>query len=273
MRIYEPVAGIEGVAASASATVKIPTNRRLHMLRLFAAAAGPVYGAAVIDTVYVYVGGKLIRTLTGQELVDIATLSGFTVTQATDGLPMFFSEPKRASVMDEQVSAWDLWGVSDMTLKILLKSPATPTLSVVMVHDDGFTTNPQNQRVLNIVKHTPFFFNAGTAYDITALDLSYPIHRVYLYPAAGTTITKVKAILNNVTTIHELTPAQNLAFLKDYGLVAPAPGAGAMYPLIFDVEEQFFTALNPPQALRVNVASDNGGQIKAVLESHAPAYI
>jgi hypothetical protein len=273
MRIYEPVAGIEGVAASATPTVKIPVNRRLHMLKLFAAAAGPVYGAAVIDTVYAYVGGKLVRTITAQELLDLAALNGYTVVPATDGVPMYFSEPKRASVMDEQVSAWDLWGVSDMTLKVALKAPATPTLGVVMVHDDGYTTNAQNQRVRNIVKHTPFYFNAGSSYDITALDLSYPIHRIYIYPPAGTTIQKVKAVLNNVTTIHEMTPAQNLAFLKDYGMVAPAPGAGAMYPLVLDVEQQFFNALPPPQAFRITVQSDNGGQIKAVLENHAPDYL
>ncbi|MDD2764173.1 MAG: major capsid protein P2 [Opitutaceae bacterium] len=274
MRIYEPVSGIEGVASGASASIKIPVNRRLHLLRLFAAAAGPIYGTAVIDTVFIYVGSKLIRQVTAQELVDIATLNGFTVVQATDGIPIFFSEPWRASVMDEQVTAWDLWGQNDMTLKVQLKTGlTTPTLAAVMDHDDGFTTNAQNQRVLNIVKHSPNYQSGGTVNDIMTLDIAYPIHRIYLYPPVGTTISKVKAILNNVQTIHEMTPAQNAAFLKDYKLVAPTPAAGAMYPLIFDVEQQFFTALNPPQALRVTVESDLGGQIKALIENHAPAYI
>lgn len=270
-RIYEPVSGIEGVAASATPTIKIPSNRRLHWLKFFASAAGPTVNAAVIDTVFVYVRGKIQRTITGQELLDLAALYGYTMA-AADGIPMFFSEPKRASVMDEQVSAFDLFG-EDMTVKVSLKAPATPVLNVIMAHDDGFTTNEQGQRVRNVVRQTPNYFNAGAVYDITALDRTFPIHRVYLYPPVGTTISKVKVVLNNAVTIHELTPAQNAAVLKDYGMVAPAPGAGAMYPLIFDVEQQFFSALPPPQALTIQVSSDLGGQIKAILESHAPDYV
>lgn len=273
MRIYEPVSGIEGVAASATASIKIPVNRRLHMLKLFASATGPIYGTAVVDTVYLYVGGRLIRTITSQQLVDIATLNGLTITQATDGLPIYFSEPWRASVMDEQVSAWDLWGQTDMTVKVLFKAVTAPVLTVDMVHDDGFTTNAQGQRVLTIIKHTPFYFNAGSKYDITALDITLPIHRIYLYPPAGTTIQQVKAVINNVVTAHDLSFTDNASFLKDYKFAPPASAAGAMYPLVFDTEQQLLTRLAPPQALRVTVQSDLGGQILALLEHEAAAYV
>jgi hypothetical protein len=270
-RIYEPVHGIEGVAPSATATAHIPSNRRLHLLKLFASAAGPAVNAAVVDTVTAYVRGKTQRILTGQELLDLAALYGYTLA-AADGIPMFFSEPKRASVMDEQVSAWDLWGET-MDLKIALKAPLTPVLAIDMAHDDGFTTNQQQQRVRSIVRQLPNFFTGGTSLDIQSLDLAFPIHRLYIYPPAWTTISKVKAIVNHTTTLHELSPASNAAFLKDYGMVAPAPAAGAMYPLIFDVEQQFFNALPPPTALRVTVESDLGGTFKVIQESHAPDYI
>lgn len=276
MRIFEPIAGIEGVASGATATVKIPTQRRLHALRLFAAGTNAVpaavWGANVIDEVFLYVNGRLIQTLTGLEIEDIVNLNTVPFVQSTDGSPLFFSEPWRASVMDEQVSAWDLFGISDMTVKVKLKTGLTGvTLSAVMEHDDGFSSI-NGQRVLNIVKRTPFFFNAGTSFDITALDADKPIHRIYLYPGTGVSITEVKVIVNDTQTVHELTANQNSAFLKDYGLTY-TPGAGTRYPVVFDQNQQFFDALPAVRSLRVTVKSSAAGQIKAVLENHAPAYI
>jgi len=276
MRIFEPIAGIEGVASGATATIKIPTNRRLHILRLFAAGTNAVpaavWGKDVIDEVFLYVGGRLIQTVTGQEIEDILTLNGQPFTASTDGSPLFFSEPWRSSVMDEQVSAWDLFGVSDMTVKVKLKTGLTGvTLSAVMSHDDGFTTG-SNGRVLNIVKRTPFFFNAGTSFDITALDTDKPIHRIYLYPAAGVTINEVKVVVNDTQTVHEMTANENAAFLKDFKL-AFTPGAGTRYPVVFDGNQQFFDALPPVRSLRVTVKQSGAGQIKAVLENHAFNYI
>lgn len=274
MRIYEPVAGIEGVSNAGTATAKIPTNRRLHMLRFFATGAGPTYGADVIDTIFIYVGGRLQRTITAAELADISNLNGITVVNnAIDqGITMYFTEPWRASVMDEQVLAWDLWGLTDVTVKVKLKAIATPTLSIIMVHDDGFTTNSQNQRVLNIVRHSPFNYNAGTQFDITTLDVDKPIQRVYIYPDAGNAITAVKVTVNDSVVVHEMTAAQNARALNDYGL-AYTPGNGVRYPLLFDVEQQVFNGLPPPKSLRIGVTQSAAGGLKAILENRASAYV
>lgn len=272
MRLYEPVAGVEGVAAGATATVKIPTNRRLHMLKLVASGTG-VAGSDVIDEVFTYVGGRLQRNLSAIELSDIANLNGRPLTPTTDPIPLFMSEPWRASVMDEQVTAWDLWGVNDLTLKVKIKAGVLlPALTVLMAHDDGFTTNAQGQRVLNVVRHSPFNYNAGTSFDITTLDLDKPVQRIYLYPAAGNTIQKVKVVVNDSVTVHELTQAENIEFLKDYKLVATA-GAGKMYPVCFDLEQQIFNALAAPRALRITVTQSGAGALKAVLENRAVAYV
>lgn len=278
MRIYEPVAGIEGVSDGGTATAKIPTNRRLHMLRFFAVgtAAGPVtvYGSDVIDTVYIYVGGRLQRTITGAELGDISNLNGIVVDAngADQGLTMYFTEPWRASVMDEQVLAWDLWGVGDVTVKVKLKSVTAPTLAIVMVHDDGFTTNSQGQRVLNVVRHSPFNYNAGTQFDITTLDVDKPIQRIYIYPEAANAITAVKVTVNDSVVVHELTAVQNARQLNDYGLVY-TPGDGVAYPLLFDIEQQVFNGLPAPKSLRVSVTQDGAGSLKAILENRAAAYV
>ncbi len=277
MRIYEPIAGIEGVASGASATVKVPVNRRLHLIKFFAQATdavpATVYGSDVMDEILFYVGGKLIRTATAAELLFFAAFRKYSLTVANDGVPVFFSDPRRASVMDEQVTAWDLWGQTDMTIKVKIKAGLTGvTLSAVMAHDDGYTTNDQKQRVLNVLRQTPFYFNAGSTYDITALDVDKPITRIFLFPEAGKSITGVKVVVNDTQTVHELTSAQNVSFLKDYDLVAET-GAGKCYPVVFDANQQLFDALPVVRSLRVTVTSSAAGQIKAVLENRANAYV
>jgi hypothetical protein len=280
MRIFEPIAGIEGIASGATASVKVPVNRRLHSIKLFAQATAPgpvtVYGADVIDEVLQYVGGRLIRVMTALELLFLRDLNAALVTPAVDisGVPIFYSEPWRASVMDEQVSAWDLFGQSDMTLKVKIKPGLTnPTLNAIMCHDDGFTTNAQGQRVLNIVKHTPFFFNAGSSYDITGLDIDKPISRIYLFPEALKSIDAVKVVINDTQTVHEMTAKENAAFLADYGLSAVPGPVGDPYPVLFDANQQFFDSLPPVRSLRLTVKSSAAGQIKAILENRATAYI
>lgn len=276
MRIFEPIAGIEGVASGASATVKIPVNRRLHLIRLFGqgtdSVPATVYAADVIDEIFVYVSGKLVRTITAAEALYLAALNGLTLTQPGDGVPLYFSEPKRASVMDEQVSAFDLWSQSDMTLKVKIKSGLTGvTLSAVMVHDDGFTTNNKGERVLNVIRQTPFYFNAGTQYDITALDVNLPIQRIHLFPASGNTISAVKVVANDTQTVFEMTQAQNKAFLEDYGMVSET-GNGKAFPVVFDMNQQIFDGLPVVRSLRVSVTQSGAGQVKALLENRAPGY-
>lgn len=276
-RILEPIAGIEGVASGATATVKVPTNRRLHGLKLYAQATNSVpatvYGADVIDEVQMYVGGRLIRNVTAAELLGFAAFNNFSITPQNDGVPIYFTDPNRETVDEQQATAWDLWGQSDMTLKVKIKASLTAvSLAAVMSHDEGFATNAQGQRVLNIIKQTPNFFNAGSTYDITALDLSLPIQRVFLYPESGKAIQAVKVVVNDVQTVHDLTAAQNAALLKDYRLVH-TPGNGAVYPVCFDLDQQLFDGLPVVRSLRLTVTSSAAGQIKTILEHRSPAYV
>lgn len=277
MRRYEPIAGIEGVASGAQATVKVPVNRRIHMIRFYASGTdsvpATVYAADVIDTIYAYVDGKLMRTVTGAELAFFSAYNGYTLSQPGNGLTMYFTDPKRASVMDEQVTAWDLWGIGDVTLKVAIKSGLTGvSLSAIMDYDDGYTTNAQGQRVLNILKWTPFYFNASTSYDITALDIDKPIQRVFLFPESGKAISKVTVVVNDTDYVWEMTANENQAFHKDYGMVVTT-GNGNCYPVAFDLNGQLFDGLPIVRSLRLKVDSSAAGQIKAVLVNRAPGYV
>lgn len=276
MRIYEPVAGIEGVASGATPTIQIANNRRLLMVKLYASAmnADPaaVYGADVMDEIQAYVGTKLIRTVTAAELLFFSSFNGLTITPANDGVTLYFVEPKRASVMDEQITAWDLFGSDKVTLKVKVKAGLTAVaLTAKQAYDDGFSTNQAGQRVLNIIKQDVSYVNAAAVHDIMNIDVSTPIQRIFLFPESGKAIQAVKAYVDETKIVHDLSATENRSFLKDYGLVSEV-GNGKCYPVCFDLEGQILNGLNNAKSLRLNVTSSAGGQIKFIVERRTPDY-
>lgn len=281
MRRYEPIAGITVGAAGSDSTVPVPTNRRLVLARAYATgtAAGPVtvYGADVVDGVQIYVGSKLIRDTTMQELIDLAKFNGFPITpSATVGVPFYFMDPRRASVMDEQVTGWDLFGVPNVTIKMRTKAGITnPDLRVIYDYDDKFTTNAAGERVLNVVKYEPVYLGSlGTQADIIQpnIPVDLPIQRIHVYPAAGVTINSAKVVVNNSETIFDMNAAENAEFLKDYGLVAQT-GAGKPFSIAFDANGQLFDALPPVGAIKLSLNQSAAGAVKLLIERRASAYV
>lgn len=279
MRVPELIAGITVGASDADSTIPIPVNRRLHLIRLYAyglAGAVAKYGADVLSDISIYVGTRLVRQLLAQEALDIAKTNGLAITpSATVGLPLFFSEPWRASVMDEQVSAWDVFGQSAVTIKVRTKTGLTGvTLSAVLVSDDGFTTNAKGERVLNIIRQEPINLGSlGTTADIISpvIPVDLPIQRIYVYPAAGVTIAAVKVTIDDSREVFNLTQAQNVNMLADYSMVAEE-GPGKVFPVCFDVTQQMFDGLPAVRTLKLSITQSAAGVVKLVMERRAPTY-
>jgi hypothetical protein len=281
MRNYEPIAGITVGAAGSDSTIPVPTQRRLLLGRLYATgtAAGPttVYGADVVDGLQFYVGTKLIRDVTAAELLFLSKLNGREVTPSADvGLPVMFAEPKRASVMDEQVTAWDLFGAPNMTIKARTKAGiANPSIKFVLDYDDGFTTNGRGQRVLNVIKYEPVSLGAlGTSADIIQpnIPVDLPIQRIHIFPEAGNTIESVLVKINDSDEVFNLTQAENIEFLADYGLVNEA-GNGKPFSVCFDANGQLFDGLPPVRSIKFSLKQSGAGVVKLLLERRAPAYV
>ncbi len=281
MRRYEPIAGLTVGASGSDSTIPVPVNRRLLALRLYAqgtnAVPATVYGAAVLADIQVYVGTKLVRNLLAQEALDIANANGLNIVpSATVGLPIFFIEPWRASVMDEQVTAWDVFGAPAVTVKARTKAGLTAvTLSAVLDYDDGFTTNAGGQRVLNIIKHEPINLGMlGTISDQISpvIPVDMPIQRMYLYPDPGVTIQAVKVTVNGNQVVQDMTQAQNIEFLADYKMVAGS-GNGVMYPVVFDANQQIFDGLPVSSSIKLHIQQSAAGTIKIVLERRANDYV
>ncbi|WP_415907283.1 hypothetical protein [Oleiharenicola sp. Vm1] len=282
-RKYEPIAGITVGAAGSDSTIPFPTNRRLLLARLYAQATAPgpvtVYGADVVDGLQFYVGTKLIRDVTASELLYLAKLNGrgTLVPSASVGIPFFFAEPHRASVMDEQVTAWDLFGVPNMTVKARTKAGLTnPIVKVEHVYDDEFATNSKGERVLNIIKHEPVYLGSlGTTADIIQpnIPIDLPIQRIHIIPDAGSTINWAKVTINESDVIFDATQAENIEFLADYKLVAEA-GNGKPFPVVFDANGQLFDGLELPfRSIKLSINQSVAGPVKLLLERRAPLYI
>lgn len=280
MRRYEPISGIVVGAAGTDSTIPVPTQRRLLMGKLYASGTvggNPAYGADIIDGIQFYVGTRLISDVTAQELLDEAKLNGLAVTpSATVGIPIYFAEPKRASVMDEEATGWDLFGVPNMTIKARTKAGVTaPSVSLVMAYDDEFVTNDKGERVLNIIKREPISLgNLGTTADILSptIPVDLPIQRLLVYPAAGVTISRAKVTVNDNQVVFDMSQAENMEFLKDYGLVAEA-GNGKVFPICFDADQQLFDGLPAVRNLKLSLTQSGAGTVKIVAVRRAPAYI
>lgn len=271
MRINELIAGIEGVAAGALATIRLPVNRRFHWLKLFPTATSDAPGttaitdvASIIDSIEVQVSGKMQRNVTAAFLKKWAAFNGITVPAGC--LPIYFSEPNRASVMDEQASAWDLSGESSFTLRVRFKSGIyNVALTGLMCWDAGHAYDQKGNIVKTILRQLPYNQNASSGtFDVVNLPVDRPINRLYL---DGPTISKVEVIADSLK-VHDATTEQNTALQADYGLAS----AQFAYPVAFEVNQQLFDNLTVSRDLIVRINS-NGGALNIVAETMANGFI
>jgi len=274
LRIYEPLFGVEGVGAGATATLKIPVNRRHLMLRVFCAAT--VGGAAsvnpldIIDEVTMMVGTRVVRN---EKVADIVALSALNKLPAgaTKALTLYFADPSRADVMDEVVTAWDTFGLgeSSFVIKFKFKSTAvSPSIQVLNVYDSSQMTDDKGNVVRQIIKRSYSSYNLGSVGDITNIPVDLPILAVYL-KGLTSAINHVRVTVDDTRVIHDMDTSQNLEFLQDYD----KDGTQFSYPLLFNVEGQIGRRLEGIRNMSIRVTSAAAQSVDAWIEQIAPAYL
>lgn len=274
MRIYEQLSGLEGVSAGGTATLRVPTNRRHLMLRVFAIATiGGVVttdATAIIEEVTTMIGARVIRQ---ERAIDIAQQRLFNKlpADASGALTLYYAEPNRSDVLDEVVTAFECFGdVTNFVLKFKLKAGiSAATITVVDVYDNSVLTDAKNNKIRQIIKRSPIAFNLGTVGDITSLPVDLPILGIFLIGETGKTIDAVKATVDDTQVVHDMTNAQNKAFLADYN----RDGSAFSYCLRFDMEGQISRRLEGIRNLTLRVASSAPQSITALVEYVAPDYI
>ena len=267
MRITNYINGVEGVVTGGTATVNVPINRRYHSLKIFVTAGGGVTAASdILDYVRLLVNGVVMRDLLPLDIINIAKLNG--ITPVTGEVPVFFSEPWRASVVGEEATSWDLFGQTKCTLELKFKTGLTTPACVVLGSFDYARNVADGKPFLSIVKQLKFTYNAPAGrYDVTTLPKTYPIQRILLNASTGA-ISDVEVTRDNEKVL-EATDDENSAFLKDYGMVA----SFFTYPIAFDAEQQISSALIVNKELNVRVNSASANSLSVIVEHRVPAYL
>jgi hypothetical protein len=219
-----------------------------------------------LDYVRLIVNGVVMRDLLPAQILGIAKMNG--ITPVTGHLPIYFSEPWRASVLGEESTSWDTFGQNTFTIEIGIDSGATaPGLKTLAVYDFGRNVSDGNP-FLAIVKQTQIAFNAPAGqFDMTTLPIRNPIQRIELVAASG--ITSVE-VTRDSEKVYEATTAENAALLQAHGLSDPTEFA---FPIVFDASQQISDNLTVDRDLVVRAVSGGAQTVTAVVEHRAPGYV
>lgn len=273
MRRTSYINGISGVTPGGVATLNMPLNRRYHGVKIFPSVTETVAGnstpstapADVIDYVKLIVNGVVIRDLTPTQFIMLAQ-ANFGGTAATNHIPLFFSDPTRATVIGEEATSWDMFGQNTFVIEIKFKAGTTaPNVDVVASYDFGRNL-AEGKPFLNIVKQHSITVNAPQGeYDIVNLPIQLPIQRIHIEPSSGNvSLVEVKA---DGEDVHEATKTQNDEIHKDYGIDSPFG-----YSVIFDYEQQITSPLKVARELNVKPTFSAANNATLVLERISRGY-
>ncbi len=201
------------------------------------------------------------------QILGIATLNG--LTPATGEIPIYFSEPWRASVLGEEATSWDLFGQTKCTLEVVFKTVTAPAMQVQASYDYG-RNKDGDKFFLSIVKQMNQGYNAPTGqFDIVTIPTQFPIQRLLLQMASNS-ISSLE-VYRASEKIHEGTTAQNTRWLADYGLV----GGAFTFPVVFDYEQQISSPLLVANQgdLLVRPTTTGSALLTVTIENRAPGYL
>lgn len=271
MRRINYINGISGVAPGGVATLRMPLERRYHGVKVFANVTDDGSGSAssdptkIIDNVKLIVNGVVIRDLTPSQIIKMVQ-ANFGGTAVSDHIPLFFSDPTRATVIGEEASAWDMFGQNNFVLEMKFKSGTTnPTTDVQASYDFGRNLN-NGSPFLNIVKQHALTINAPAGvHDIVNLPIDLPIQRLHIEPSTGT--VDLVEVMADGETVHEASKAENDALHLDYGIDSPFG-----YSVILDHEQQFSSPLKVKRELNLQPKFSAANNATIILERIARGY-
>lgn len=265
MRTVQRITGIEGVANSGTARIKFQVGRRYHQLLLATTVAGAAtLASTVVDRVRLFVNGITIRDLTAAQILLIAASNGMSVTNGI--LPINFSEPWRADKIDEQLTAWDMFGETTFEMEVTFKNPGGGAVGLTgyMIFDGGRTLI-NNQPSKNIVKQFTVSKNSLLGFnDFDNIPTRDPIQRIMLVSATGTEEVEVQA---DGSKVHESNIFSNTNLLAQHGLVSTTTN----YLVAFDFTERIDDAL-VARTMNVRYKAAAAELIEALVEARSPGF-
>lgn len=246
---------IPASTVAGTAIVDLPIGLRYHSIWLELggvdagnANAGIAFGTAFGD-IRVKINGKVQRTHSATELNVINAINGTPYAAKTKGtlfnyrtyLPIFFAEPWRKDIREQQMPAWNVNGVRSFQIEVdVLAGVTTPVIAGWYEYEPATGTLGT---ISKVIRHT--FPAVGTQADFNTLDRQDFIQAIHLFKPTDTKcVTKVRLTANNNTVQDLLDTQQNMAALLARELT-PATGVdNPRFDLIFDADDPLNGALN-----------------------------
>lgn len=275
---------VQNVAASKTALIDLPIGPRYHYVVLehgYASGTNTLAaGYTNVAEVRIKVNGRVQRIFSGTQLRDLNILNG----TAYDGLgvpntapgisvPLYFNEPWRKDVKDQDALAWATSRWSSFQIEVDLGAASTPTL-VASAVVDSLQAPASGQGIVKVIRQS--FPAAGTSFDISTLDRRDWLQQLSLYPdSGGSNVTTKVTIRVNSNIVHEFTFSANKALLTNYGMTPTASGRTAsLTDLVLDHDDLLGSALlldgTRDLTVTVEAASAMSGTIVGLIQRLGP---
>jgi len=272
--------GVNGVNAGQTATITIPPGDRLHELPLFVTNNGTA-DYSKVNEVRLSVGSQLMQKMTGAEIIKLYQ-EKFNTANAGH-LPIMFSELSRATIGQQEITAWDLAGEGVLTVAVDFDASAVnPGLKIGKVFDNSQFLDGAGNAIKRPIKRLPLFANPAAGwFDITNIPSDSPIAAIRINTTSTPTAGDILAfeVLRGAEKVLEGTYQENADMLEAMGYDA----SQFVLPIIFDRDHQIENALDCrvfdakgkqtgvlPLTVRVNMASAKG--IKILVDQIRPAF-
>lgn len=271
MRINDQITGINGVVAGGTAAVNLDVNKRVHGLTFYyKGTAAQATIEADITFIQLFVNGVMIRDINVAELFveNAANGRAFVVGQ----IPIFFSEPWRASVMSEEATAWDLFGQVSFTAKIGISGAAVaPTLTGNYAYDFLRNVDQAGKPALNIVKWIRDSFNLSLGTQtLTQFQKGFLYQRQTFTTTAGNEISAFLVQLNS-NVVRNVSRTEIANILAAYQITQQA----ATSLLYWDYTQQITDALEVGalSPWQVQVTSPAAQALNVLSQIRVPGYV
>jgi hypothetical protein len=263
-RIHDYIAGMNGIANGKTGTQRIVGDFRYHNFTLYTFIAGVLSDpTTVIDRIKLFVGPKQTLMFDAQPatLIKESKMSG--IVPGTGECPINFTDIDPMKTRREaELTSWDLHGQGDMTMKVTFLNPGGGAVDckVAGEWDDVENKDSKGNRRLLIQKRLQIdeVLPAG-AKEVTDIDTSAPIQRLYLTPSAGV-INDVLITLDGQIQLQR-TKAENANDLNKVGFDATQ----FEFPIRFDKDHNPLSRISGRKlSLRQNSSLANTTSIHAV---------
>lgn len=224
------------------------------------ATVGPVSPSNFFTSMRLLINGVAMRDILPSQILAIQAASGFTAQNGT--LPIWFTEPLRNLLRDNELTSWDLAGQSTFQLQMGIANniftqggvaslagsmefdfirnarPVKNSVQLAAAIQGGLlpagttlASNPKVPFLQPVAQHSQSFPISAGRFDITTLPWNNPQTRLWLSGSTPGNIYQVEVMCDGVM-IYQATAQQMYEHASEYGFqlgnpsTAPATGGG-----------------------------------------------